>query len=189
MTAGGPYVTNIGYLNSTNQDISRMYEPYSPIILNYNCASPNITTSPYYLIQTLPSWTSNNTTIGRTTLSVWNDVTLPTPYEQFCALQATGSFISQDISLQKLKYTLSYYIIGRNQNGSASLFQPANTSITVTINSDSISTGVTANASSWGLKTVSFNASGGLTTLKFLVTVTNGSDSSILITGIVLRVS
>ena len=84
VTSGGPYVTNTGYLNSSNQDISRMYEPYNPTILNYDFASPNASASPYYVIQAIPSWTSiGSTYVGRSTLSVWNDVALPSPYQQF----------------------------------------------------------------------------------------------------------
>lgn len=189
VTSGGPYVTETGYLNSSSQDISRMYEPYSPTILNHNFILQTANASPYYLIGSITNWTSQQTYVGYSTLSPFNTVSLPSPYNQFCALQRDGASISQEIDLQKLSYTLSFYIIGRNQSGSASYFQQAITSISVLINSTIIFTTATnVSVTTWVQYSTSFTANG-ITTLQFRVSVNNSSDSSILITGIVLRVS
>ena len=185
------YAQNTGYLISNNQDISRIYEPLRVTITNSNFTSPNRSASPYWAYNTtLTGWTETGSFVASSSASNWNTASLTSivpACTQYCGLQNNGSNIAQTISLLNISYNLSFWIIGRNQNGSAYLFTPSKTTLTVTVGVNTILSGRTIGATSWINVNVRFTiATSGSYSLKFANVTTEPLDSSFLFTGIVI---
>ena len=124
--------------------------------------------------------------------SSWNNLSLSsiTPAStQYCILQGDATTVSQNITLNKLNYILSFWFVGRNPfnantfSSTTYLRAYINNTIVYEVNNISTTTWTKATTSAFS---VSWN---GQTQLKFANATNPDRDSSFLITGIVIRVA